>query len=72
MSAACTHLGCAVSWNPAEGSWDCPCHGSRFAADGTVLHGPANTALAAEELDDDETGIRPMPGQPGSSHRPPR
>ena len=72
MSAACTHLGCAVSWNPAERSWDCPCHGSRFSAEGAVLHGPANTALAAEELDDDEAGIQPVPGQHGSSHRAPR
>jgi Rieske Fe-S protein len=41
ISARCTHLGCIVSWNPAETSWDCPCHGSRFSVDGDVLHGPA-------------------------------
>ncbi|MGH8503918.1 MAG: FAD-dependent oxidoreductase [Gammaproteobacteria bacterium] len=45
VSATCTHLGCLVSWNNAEKSWDCACHGSRFAPDGGVLHGPAITAL---------------------------
>ena len=40
VSATCTHMGCTVSWNPAEASWDCLCHGSRFAPDGGVLHGP--------------------------------
>ncbi len=37
----CSHLGCALKYNRAEGAWDCPCHGSRFSAEGSVLLGPA-------------------------------
>jgi Rieske Fe-S protein len=46
LSAACPHMGCAVHWNSAEKSWDCPCHGSRFDIEGQVLHGPSNAPLA--------------------------
>jgi glycine/D-amino acid oxidase-like deaminating enzyme/nitrite reductase/ring-hydroxylating ferredoxin subunit len=40
-SAVCPHMGCIVSWNSTEHSWDCPCHGSRFTPDGKLLNGPA-------------------------------
>lgn len=38
----CPHLGCALKWNAAERSWDCPCHGSRFDVDGGLIDNPAN------------------------------
>lgn len=41
----CPHLGCALKWNPAEHSWDCACHGSRFSESGEVLDNPANGDL---------------------------
>lgn len=50
VSAVCTHLGCTVHWNGAEGSWDCPCHGSRFGPAGDVLNGPTMQALPPVEL----------------------
>ena len=49
VSARCTHMGCIVAWNDAERSWDCPCHGSRFAQDGSVLHPPAVNPLERKE-----------------------
>jgi len=44
ISMICTHLGCIVK--PSATGFDCPCHGSRFAADGTVLRGPAPKPLS--------------------------
>jgi Rieske Fe-S protein len=42
----CSHLGCSVALNSEAKSFDCPCHGSRFHLDGTVLHGPAQFPLS--------------------------
>jgi glycine/D-amino acid oxidase-like deaminating enzyme/nitrite reductase/ring-hydroxylating ferredoxin subunit len=49
LSPSCTHMGCKVTWNNAEESWDCPCHGSRFDRDGKVIQAPAVKDLIAEE-----------------------
>jgi glycine/D-amino acid oxidase-like deaminating enzyme/nitrite reductase/ring-hydroxylating ferredoxin subunit len=51
VSPTCTHLGCQVNFNAAERSWDCPCHGSRFAPDGSVLQGPAVHRLERKPVD---------------------
>ncbi|HUX10437.1 MAG TPA: ubiquinol-cytochrome c reductase iron-sulfur subunit [Terriglobia bacterium] len=41
LSAVCPHLGCEVPWNAQEGKFMCPCHGSQFAPDGSLLQGPS-------------------------------
>lgn len=45
VSAVCPHLRGVLNWNDHELSWDCPAHGSRFAADGSRLEGPAKRDL---------------------------
>ncbi|MFG3199270.1 Rieske (2Fe-2S) protein [Streptomyces sp. NPDC048208] len=50
FSAICTHQGCTLN-KVADGTVDCPCHGSKFRiSDGSVAHGPATEPLAAKEI----------------------
>lgn len=44
----CTHLGCKLSFNPIEETWDCMCHGSRFLKNGEVLESPANKNIEVD------------------------
>lgn len=52
VSAECTHRGCLVAFTDTERTWECPCHGSRFTTDGTVLDGPANRPLPCHDIHD--------------------
>ncbi len=56
VSAICPHMGCVLAWNAVETSWDCPCHGSRFAVDGRLLHGPAVKDLETLPADGETEG----------------
>lgn len=47
----CTHLGCELSWNNLEKTWDCPCHGSRFSYDGKSLYDPSIKDLDLIEIE---------------------
>jgi glycine/D-amino acid oxidase-like deaminating enzyme/nitrite reductase/ring-hydroxylating ferredoxin subunit len=61
-SAVCSHLGCIVSWNNSEKTWDCPCHGSHFDPYGKVIGGPACHHLTPVE------GVVPQ-GEPRGAAR---
>eukprot|EP00968_Pinguiococcus_pyrenoidosus_P006570 scaffold438_cov250-Pinguiococcus_pyrenoidosus.AAC.36 len=52
LNAVCTHLGCVVPWNAAQGKFMCPCHGSQYNAEGKVIRGPAPLSLALAHADE--------------------
>lgn len=52
VNAVCKHAGCIVQWNNTEKSWDCPCHGARYAPNGDLLTGPATEGLSAHDLNE--------------------
>ncbi len=60
VDAECTHLGCLIKWNNDEKSWDCPCHGSRFAYNGKVLNGPANANLPYHKYQSEPKSIHQL------------
>ncbi len=49
VNTTCTHMGCELNWNPAERTWDCPCHGSRFSYEGKIIESPAVKELNLDE-----------------------
>lgn len=50
----CTHLGCELSWNNLEKTWDCPCHGSRFSYDGKSLYDPSIKDIDLIEIEKED------------------
>ena len=70
LSPVCPHLKCHVGWNPTESTWDCPCHGSRFDAHGSVIEGPALRSLQPRTLG--TTPMRPLEVRGETENRAPR
>jgi cytochrome b6-f complex iron-sulfur subunit len=57
LSAACTHAGVAVAYDPGSNRFHCPAHGSNFATDGSVINGPAGSALVSYHVQVNGTSV---------------
>ncbi len=63
VSPFCTHANCVVNWVQEEQQFICPCHASAFAADGSVVNGPAETPLISYEVQIAENRYQIRPRQ---------
>merc|ERR1719188_903581 len=61
LNAVCTHLGCVVPWNKAEGKFMCPCHGSQYDNTGKVVRGPAPLSLALAHVENKDNKVSLTP-----------
>jgi Rieske Fe-S protein len=74
VTPQCTHMGCYTEWNNGERTWECPCHGSWFGYDGSVIHGP--TVKPLKRLDEVAKGevakgeVAKPSRQPGEEKKP--
>ncbi len=57
LDITCTHMGCELGWNNAEHTWDCPCHGSRFTPEGSIVEGPALNYL--KPIEENRNDVEP-------------